>query len=307
MTARDCKPLVYAWPGCDALAAALASGLPAVAGQLTVRRFPDGETYVRLLTPPAGRHVVLACGLEHPDEKITGLYFAAITARELGARSVGLVTPYLAYMRQDARFHDGEAIASRAFGHWLSGALDWLATVDPHLHRHASLGEIYSIPTGIATSVDPIARWIAGNVTAPLVVGPDAESVQWAAAIARGAGCPYVVLQKTRHGDRDVAIAMQDLSGWREHTPVLVDDIISTARTMATAASLLREQGLPAPVGIGVHALFAGDALQTLTQAGLHRVVTCNTIAHPTNAIDVLPRVAETARGLIDALADRPA
>jgi ribose-phosphate pyrophosphokinase len=293
------RPLIYAWPGCEALAAALATATSGEPGTLTLRRFPDGESYVRLITAPADRHVILACGLEHPDEKTTALYFAAATARELGARSVGLVAPYLAYMRQDARFHDGEAIASREFARWLSAAVDWLATIDPHLHRHARLDEIYSIPTAVATSVTQMAAWITANVADPLVVGPDAESVQWAGAIAAHAGCPCVVLEKTRHGDRDVDISVPDLGNWRHRTPVLVDDIISTARTMAVAAERVRAAELAAPVCVGVHALFSGDALQALAAAGVARIVTCNSIRHATNAIDVLPGVAAAAHGLL--------
>ncbi|HSE12205.1 MAG TPA: ribose-phosphate diphosphokinase [Rudaea sp.] len=293
-------PLVYAWPGHEALAAALASAMPAETGRLTLRRFPDGETYVRLLSAPEQRHVVFACGLEHPDEKCTSLYFAASTARELGALSVGLVSPYLAYMRQDARFNDGEAVASRVFAHWLSATVDWLVTLDPHLHRHAALSEIYTIPTAVASSTAAISRWIGANVHAPLVIGPDAESAQWVSAVAAGAGCPYLVLQKTRHGDRDVDIALPAIApAWRERTPVLVDDIISTARTLAAAVARLRAANMPAPVCVGVHALFCGDALQVLQTAGAGQVATCNSIAHPTNAIDVLPEIARAARGLV--------
>lgn len=292
-------PLVYAWPGNEPLAAALAGAMSVEAGRLTIRRFPDGETYVRLISAPANRHVIFACGLEHPDDKCTSLYFAASTARELGALSVGLVSPYLAYMRQDARFNDGEAVASRVFARWLSGTVDWLVTLDPHLHRHAALSEVYSIPTAVASSTDAISRWIGANVRAPLVIGPDAESMQWVSAVAAGAGCPYIVLQKARHGDRDVDIALPAIEhAWRERTPVLVDDIISTARTMATAVAQLRSANMPAPVCIGVHALFCGDALQALQTAGVGQLATCNSIAHATNAIDVLPEIARVARRL---------
>lgn len=292
--------LVYAWPGNEALAAALAQALSAESGAIDVRRFPDGETYVRLLTPPAGRRVIIACGLDQPDGKITGLYFAARTARELGARDVGLVAPYLAYMRQDARFHDGEAIASRLFAHWLSGAVDWLATLDPHLHRHATLDEIYAIPSALATSTGAIARWISANVAHPVVVGPDSESEQWAQRIAADARCPYLVLRKERRGDRDVRIALPDLAAAQGRTPVLVDDIVSTGHTLATAAKLLRQAGTPAAICIGVHALFCPGAQEALAAAGVERVVTCNSIVHATNAIDIRPELARAARDLLD-------
>lgn len=299
------KPLVYTWPGYAAVGAALVAGLNAEAGEIAVRHFPDGETYVRLLTPPAGRSVILACGLDRPDEKLSSLQFAAVTARELGAIRIGLVAPYLAYMRQDARFHEGEAVAARAFAGWLSWIVDWLVTVDPHLHRYAKLGEIYPIATAIASSTTAISRWITANVTDPLVIGPDAESRQWAAAVANGANCPCLVLEKVRRGDRDVEITIPNLAGAAGRTPVLVDDIISTARTMAAAVKHLRAAGTPAPVCIGVHALFGGDALPCLVQAGVREVITCNTVAHATNAIDVLPQLADSARDLLNAWVER--
>lgn len=87
--------VIFALPGNEALAAALASHLNAPVGELAVRRFPDGETYLRFVTPVTGRKVVLACSLHHPDDQAMPLLFAAATAKELGAAAVGLVTPYL--------------------------------------------------------------------------------------------------------------------------------------------------------------------------------------------------------------------
>jgi len=292
-------PLLYTWPGYERLGGALAEQLPAEAGELSVRHFPDGESHVRLHVSPAGRKVVIACGLEHPDQKCTGLYFAAKTARELGASSVGLVVPYLPYMRQDARFHDGEAVTSRLFAGLLSGAFDWLTTIDPHLHRHATLDEIYPIPTRVASAATAIAHWITSHVRDPLVIGPDAESVQWVSAVARTAACPHIVLKKVRHGDRDVEVFLPDVAEFRGRTPVIVDDIISTAHTMSAASSQLRKANFAAPVCIGVHALFCGDALRSLHDAGVTRIVTCNTIAHSTNAIDVWPLMVNAAKSLL--------
>ena len=292
------SPVIFGFPGQESLARDLVSGLGAQPGAMLLRRFPDGETYVRLDTPVEGHRVVLACGLDHPDERLTGLVFAAATARELGARSVGIVAPYLGYMRQDARFLPGEAVTSRHFARILSENADWLVTVDPHLHRYKSLDEIYSIPSIVVPAAPAIAHWIAANVANPLLVGPDEESAQWVAEVARRAGAPHIVLNKIRHGDHEVEIAVPDLSqvpDWRTRMPVLVDDIISTARTMAATASRLVDAGLQKPVCIGVHALFAPEA-QGLLESCATRVVTCSTIDHASNAIDLAP-------ALIDAVA----
>ena len=113
------------------------------------------------------------------------------------------------------------------------------------------------------------------------------------------AGAPHVCLRKDRSGERDVRIEAPELGEWRGRTPVLVDDIISTARTMAAAARLLLGQGFAAPVCVGVHGVFAGDALETLQAAGISRVVTSNSIAHASNAIDASAPVAEAVDAML--------
>lgn len=288
------KRIVYALPGNAELTAALLRVLDAAPGEIQVRRFPDGETYVRLITPPADGDVIFACGLQNPDEKIAALDFAVATARELGAKRVGLVAPYLSYMRQDARFHDGEALTSSLFAAHLSSLVDWLATVDPHLHRHASLSQIYSIPTMTVSSTASVARWIRSNVRTPLLIGPDAESAQWVAAVASTVQCPHVILEKTRRGDRDVVVSPTSVTPPAQSTAVILDDIISTGQTMAAAVAAIGEMALPAPVCIGVHAIFCHGAEDVLSKANIARTVTCNTIPHPTNRIDVLEDLART-------------
>ena len=140
-------PLLIAMPGNEHQAADLAAALGFDLGHIETRQFPDGETYLRFITNPEGRSIALFCTLDHPNDKMLSLIFAAATARELGASKVGLISPYLAYMRQDRRFKPGEAVTSRQTAQLLSNAFDWLVTVDPHLHRYGSLSEIYRIPT----------------------------------------------------------------------------------------------------------------------------------------------------------------
>lgn len=289
-------PLVLALPGGEALAAALARALRCEHSPLALHHFPDGESLVRLDAPVKGRCVVLAGSLNQPDDKTLALLFAADAARELGATQVGLVAPYLAYMRQDERFHPGEAVTSRSYARVLSAALDFLVTVDPHLHRWHSLDQIYAIPTTVVPAAPLIARWLQTRVARPLLVGPDAESEQWVAEVARLAGAPWTVMRKTRRGDRDVSVRLASRGPWPDHVPVLLDDIASTGHTLAAATGALLRAGLPAPLCVAVHALFDAQALDTLRAAGVRRVVTCDTIPHATNAIRMTSALARAVR-----------
>ena len=286
---------VLALPGNDALAARLALELGARRGRLDVRRFPDGESYVRVGGPIGGRPVVLAATLDRPDEKLLSLMLAAATAREVGATSVGLVAPYLPYLRQDRRFRSGEAVSARHFAGFVSGSLDWVVTVDPHLHRLHTLAEVYPIPTESVTAAPRLAQWVREHVPAPLLIGPDEESRQWVERVASEAGAPWVVLRKRRLGDEVVTEELPDLSAYRDRTPVLVDDIISSAATMIQSARSLIGAGLAAPRCVAVHGIFAGGAYARLLAAGVASVVTCNTVTHPTNAIDIHDLLAAAA------------
>jgi ribose-phosphate pyrophosphokinase len=290
-------PLLVAMPGNEQQAAGLAAALGFDLGHLETRQFPDGETYLRFITNPEGRSIAVVCTLDHPNDKLLPLIFAAATARELKAAKIGLISPYLAYMRQDRRFKPGEAVTSRQVARLLSEAFDWLVTVDPHLHRYGTLGEIYTIPTRVVHAAPLISQWIKSNVTSPLIIGPDSESEQWVSAVANDAGAPYCVLEKVRHGDRNVEIKLKDLDSWSDRTPVLVDDIISSGRTMLEAVKLMAARGWPQPICIAVHGLFADDSDTLLQQAGA-RIVTSNSVPHRSNALDTGSILATAVRQL---------
>lgn len=292
---------LIAAPGSEACAERIARSLHAPLCGLEHRRFPDGETYLRVLGEVRGDDVAVVAQLRNPDAAVPGLLFLADTLRDLGARRVGLVAPYLPYMRQDARFLPGEAITSVSFGKIISAAYSWLVTADPHLHRHASLGEVYSIASEVVPAAPAIAAWAQAHVTRPCIVGPDEESMQWVRQVAGYIGCPHTVLRKTRHGDRSVSLSVPDLAALKGHTPVLVDDIISSAHTMAEAVRSLRAALGTAPVCVGVHALFADQAEQLLRDAGAARVATCNTVAHASNEIDLSGALGEAVRVLVEA------
>ena len=292
------RPLLYFLPGAGHLTAPLAHALEADTGEIEFHKFPDEETYLRFLTDPGGRNIALVDCLDRPDPKLVPLLFAAMTARDLGARSVGLIAPYMPYFRQDIAFNPGEAVSARHIGALLSGAFSWVTTLDPHLHRLDSLGDVFTIPAGLAHATAPMAAWIGEHIERPMLYGPDAESEQWVRAIADACGAPYTIFRKTRLGDKFVRIETPPDIAPGAHTPVIVDDIISSGTTLATLVRTLREAGSPRPVCCAVHGVFAGDAYEQLIAAGAAKIITTNALPHKTNDIDIAQTLAEAVRRL---------
>lgn len=257
-------------------------------------RFPDGEVKLRLPAEALGENAVILRTLNNPNEKLIELLLAAQTARALGATHLTLVAPYLAYMRQDIAFQPGEAISQRIIGRLLADLFNAVITVDPHLHRVATLQE--AIPIGaenaiVLSGAPLLADLIAAHRANPLLVGPDEESAQWIALAASRHGFDHAVCRKVRNGDRAVHVALPEAAVAGRQV-VLLDDIASTGHTVAQATRLLLAAGA-ACVDVAVtHALFAGDALQVMKEAGVNEIWSTDCIAHPSNAISMAAPLA---------------
>ncbi|MCH8180453.1 MAG: ribose-phosphate pyrophosphokinase-like domain-containing protein [Proteobacteria bacterium] len=304
-----------------------ACGLPLAPVQR--HRFPDGELRLQLPFDEASstrpEHLVIYRSLNQPNEKLVELLLLASQARTWGVRHITLVAPYLAYMRQDMSFHPGEVVSQRQIGRLLAGHFDALLTVDPHLHRVATLQEAVPLAQAVTLSAAP---WLAAHVgrvlgQAPgerggnsdgsrdagtpleglariVLVGPDSESAPWIQAAAAVLGCDFGVCEKVRHGDHDVRIALPELDV-AGRPVVLLDDIASSGRTLAVAARALLAHGA-ASVDVAVtHALFAHDALDTVHAAGVRHVWSTDSVVHDSNVVMLAPLLAQAVGQILSA------
>lgn len=283
------------FPGYQQQGEALARELGTDLAMVDLHRFPDGETKVRLPVPLDG-HLVFCLGLDRPNEKLVTLLLAARTARELGARRLTLVAPYLCYMRQDKAFEPGDAVSQQVIGRFLAELFDELITVDPHLHRVHDLSAAVPVERAVALSADELmGRYLATRASRPLLLGPDEEAEQWVRIVAEAAGLEGVVAQKTRRGDRSVVVNLPE-GDYHGRGVVLIDDVASTGRTLIAAAQALHAAGA-ARVDVAVtHALFVEDGLAALKAAGVSEVWSSDSIAHPSNAFHLAPLLAEAVR-----------
>jgi ribose-phosphate pyrophosphokinase len=273
-----------------ARALGLASGLPVA--RIARHRFPDGE--LKLTLPPKlDSEVRILRSLHAPNEKLVELILAARAARQLGARELALVAPYLAYMRQDDAFNPGEVVSQKVIGRLLADLFDAVVTVDPHLHRIATLAEAVPLARAVALSAAPlIGHFVAMRGRAPMLVGPDEESAQWVHVAATYNGLPWTVCRKRRHGDTEVEVETpQARIDGRE--VVLVDDVASSGHTLAAAARALLDAGAARVDAVVTHAVLAPGAGATLKAAGITEFWSTDTVPHASNALSVVPLIAD--------------
>lgn len=260
--------------------------------------FPDGEVKLRL-PPRLPPRTVLLRSLHHPNEKLVEVMLAARAARELGATHLTLVAPYLAYMRQDAAFLPGEAVSQRIVGAWLAQLFDAVLTIDPHLHRVGQMHEAVPAAVSVALSAAALigARYRGSGV---FMLGPDQEAETWVNAAAGAAGCSAAVCTKRRRGDRSVEIELPK-TDFSNRYVVVVDDVASTGRTLATAACMVLTAGARRVDVAVTHALLVEDAEAELASAGISDFVSTDTVPHASNRICTAALVADALYSLHEA------
>ena len=287
--------LLLAFDDETALAAPLAAALGCPLLWVESHRFPDGESKLKLPARLPARLALLR-GLHRPNAKLAELMIAAPAARELGAEHLTLVCPYLAYMRQDIAFSPGEAVSQRHIGQALALWFDAVITVDPHLHRVASLDEVLPGRRGISLSAAPLlGAWAARQAQRPILLGPDDEAAQWVQAAAEGQGLQHATCVKQRFGDRDVRVQLPRLD-FAGREVVLIDDVASTGHTLIAAARALLAAGAHAVDVAVTHALFVDDAMTQLRGAGVRHIWSSDSVPHASNVVSLAPLLAQALR-----------
>lgn len=269
------------------LSAQVRQKLDAELGKFNIRSFPDGESSIQLKSDCKNHTVIVIADLSKPNEKILPLFLLTRILREREVKEITLITPYLPYMRQDAQFSSSESQLAKHFAELLAVHVDKVITVEPHLHRISKLEDIFPIPTVTVHSTESIALWVSQHIKKPVFIGPDMESSQWVSPIAEISNSPFLIAEKIRKGDTDVILSIKGLEQYRDHTPVVIDDIISTGYTMLGIGEKLKAEGFRNSICIATHAIFAGDAYLRLSKSCFDKVITTNTINHISNQVDI--------------------
>jgi ribose-phosphate pyrophosphokinase len=222
------------------------------------KRFPDGERYVRVLRNVAG-HDVTVVQNTFPDESIVELLLILEALRESGAKSITTIIPYMGYARQERTFQRGEAISARAIARPVGALSDRVFTVSVHTDEVLSF---FGCPTQDIDGLQEAVRYLKGFKPG-LVVAPDEGAREWCARAAKELKAPLHVMSKIRVDDRTVETDSGKVKVKRL-TVVILDDIISTGGTIASAARLLKNAGAGQVLAACTHGLFIEDAANRL-------------------------------------------
>ena len=280
------KVAIQSLPSCVSDAKPLASLLGLSLQEIALHRFPDGE--MRVTVGRAASTTIIYASLDQPNDKLLAILFAAEALRRGGARRLVLLAPYLCYMRQDAAFHEGEAISQKAVGRLLAATVDRVITVDAHVHRTTDIRKVFpGIEAENLSAMPAIANAlrITGINPATIVVGPDSESRPWVSDLAGQLGLAHTVARKIRRGDRAVEIGFAEPASVAGRPVLLVDDIVSSGGTLIACAKALSAAGAKAIDAVITHALFPQEMAIEFADAGIRSIRSTSSVPHPTNAI----------------------
>ncbi len=290
--------LILAFSEYLAQAQRLATALDIQVQEVFLHHFPDGESLIRLPTVLPD-HVIICRSLNQPNDKLIELLLCEKTARQLGAKRVTLVAPYLCYMRQDFASQPGESVSQGIIGQLLAEQFDDVITVDPHLHRISALNQAIPIDNAISlTAADEIGCFLKQQFDHAVLLGPDGESEQWVSAIAKKIDFDYSVAKKIRQGDKQVFITLPEYD-FDKKTVVIVDDMASTGRTLAEASQLLLAAGADQVYAVVTHPLFCGDAEAHIMQAGVKQIWSTDSIARPGACIYLDKLLAQAIKDIL--------
>ena len=255
--------------------------------EITSKRFPDDELYVRISDDLSGEEVIIV-QTTYPDPNIVELFLLQDAVKEADAKEITAVIPYFGYARQDTKFEDGEPISARAIANLISVYADKVITVDPHKEH---ILDFFTVPAFSCSAVEELAKYLKEK-NVDMILAPDKGALERAKQASKIIGCDFDYMEKTRINGTTVEIKPKKLRAKGKNVAI-IDDIISTGGTMAKSIKELKKHGAKKVFVSCTHGLFAGNAIKKLTSAGCDEIITTDTIKSDFSKVKIAPCLSQ--------------
>lgn len=269
------------------LAKKISLNLHAEYKNIELRIFADGESKIRLDNMAKKNCIIIHSTYPPTDQHLMQLFMIMYKCKEDGAKDICVVSPYLAYTRQDKVFVNGEIITINLVGKILASlGITKLITIDSHKPNALN----YSFPTIDLTAIPSLSSYVKHTLTMnnPIVISPDEGGIERAKKFAELINANSLSLVKTR--DRftgDVSVSLLDQGTLKNCDALIVDDMISTGTSIIKTTELLKKYHIGDVYAICTHALLLDDAKQKLLNAGIKEVISTNSIPNEFAKVDL--------------------
>ncbi|HOV81795.1 MAG TPA: ribose-phosphate diphosphokinase [Methanothrix sp.] len=283
--------MIVGGPASQLLAGRVASILNETLALCDYRTFPDGESYSQVLSPLEEEIAIIQ---STPTDRDL-VYLLQLLDICRGKR-ISLVIPYFGYARQDKIFKEGEPMTARAVAAALNPFLEGGRVHLVNIHAPSIMSH-FRCPAESLDATPLLAECIGSmGLVDTVVISPDRGAMNMAKTAAACLGCECDFLQKTRLSGTEVSMAPKEVAV-RGRDVVIFDDMIATGGTMATAITLLRQQGARRVYLAAVHPVLTGSAMLKLYRSGVEAVLATDTLEKAVSTVSVAPLIAKAVRG----------
>jgi len=249
---------------------------------VSIKRFPDGECYVKI--NDKFDHAIIVENT-YPNENIIELFLLQDAAKRI-AKNIDIVIPYYGYGRQDKIFEEGEAVSAEKMAKLIEQDANRIILINPHKEY---IIKFFSIEGKAIDATNSMAEYFKGKVD--IVIAPDKGAMRMAEKAARVIGCSYNYLEKKRISGSEVSTKVKEMDVAGKNALIL-DDIISTGGTMIEAIKQLKNQGAGKIYVACIHGLLIGNADERILNAGADEIITTDTIESAYSKVSVAREIA---------------
>ncbi|HSJ15578.1 MAG TPA: ribose-phosphate pyrophosphokinase [Longimicrobiales bacterium] len=252
-------------------------GLPL--GDVTVKRFADGEIFARINQNARGRAVFIVQPTPPPGDNILELLLLIDAAVRASAARVAVVVPYFGYARQDRKDQPRVAIGAKLVANLIEAAgAQKVLGMDFHTHQ---IQGFFDVPVDHLYAAPVLTQYFRElKLDEPVVVAPDVGAAKMARGFARRMNASFAIIDKRRpaHNQAEVMQVIGEVEG---RPCIIVDDMIDTAGTLASVVQALADRGATELYAAATHALLSGPAGERLQGSVVREVVVTNTLHVP--------------------------